>query len=72
MDTQLNSIYMDTCYTQLNSIYMDTCYTQLNSIKIKWIQRLSNEANALWKDLLLYRLNLMLDSNQGLVLLRQI
>ena len=30
--------------------------TQLNSIKIKWIQRLLNPTNALWKDLILYQL----------------
>ena len=45
--------------------------TQLNSLKIKWIQRLLNPANAFWKDLKLYWLNLILDSNQGLVLFRQ-
>ena len=28
--------------------------TQLNSLKIKWIQRLLNPTNALWKDLMLY------------------
>ena len=45
--------------------------TQLNSLKIKWTQRLLNPTNALWKDLMLYRLNLILSSNQGLALLRQ-
>ena len=28
--------------------------TQLNSPKIKWIQRLLNPTNALWKDLMQY------------------
>ena len=45
--------------------------TQLNSLKIKEIQRLFNPTNALWKDLMLYRLNLILNSNQGLALFRQ-
>ena len=34
-------------------------------------QRLLNLNNALWKDLMLYRLNLILNSNQGLALFRQ-
>ena len=45
--------------------------TQLNSLKTKWIQRLLNPTNAFWKDLKLYWLNLILNSNQGLVLFRQ-
>ena len=45
--------------------------TQLNSLKINWIQMLLNHTNALWKDLMLYRLNLILKSNQGLVSFRQ-
>ena len=45
--------------------------TQQNSLKIKWIQRLLNPTNAAWKDLILHRLNLILNSNQGLALLRQ-
>ena len=45
--------------------------TQLNSLKIKWIQRLFNPTNALWKDLMLYRLNLILNSNQGSALFRE-
>ena len=45
--------------------------TQLNSLKIKWIQRLLHPATALWKDLMLYRLNLILNSNQRLALFRQ-
>ena len=45
--------------------------TQLNALKIKWIQKLRNSNNALWKNLMLYRLNLNLKSNQGLALFRQ-
>ena len=45
--------------------------TQLNSLRIKWIQSLLNPTNALWKDLMLYRLNLILNSNQCLALFRQ-
>ena len=45
--------------------------TQLNSLKLKWVQRLFHPTNALWKDLMLYRLNLLLHSNQGLALFRQ-
>ena len=45
--------------------------TQLNSLKRKWIQRLLNPTNALWKELMLYRLKLILDSKQGLALFRQ-
>ena len=45
--------------------------TQLNSLKRKWIQRLLNPTNALWKELMLYRLNLILNSKRGLVLFRQ-
>ena len=46
---------------------------QLNSLKIKLIQKLLNPTNALWKDLMLYWLNidLILNSNQGLALFRQ-
>ena len=40
--------------------------TQLNSLKIKFIQRLLNPTNALWKDLMQYRLNLILNPNQAL------
>ena len=43
----------------------------LNCIKIKWIQRLLNPTNVLWKDLMLYQLKLILNSDQGLVLFRQ-
>ena len=47
--------------------------TQLNFLKIKWIQMLLNPTNKLWKDLMLYRLNidLILNSNQDLALFRQ-
>ena len=45
--------------------------TQLNSLRIKWIQNLFNPTNVLWKVLILYRLNLILNSNQALTLLRQ-
>ena len=44
--------------------------TQLNSLKIKWIQRLLNPTNALWKNLMLYQLNLILNYNQGPALFR--
>ena len=37
--------------------------TQLNSLKIKWIQNLLNPTNALWKNLMLYQLNLILNYN---------
>ena len=37
--------------------------TQLNSLKIKWIQRLFHPTNALWKDFMLDRLNLIFNSN---------
>ena len=40
--------------------------TPLTSLKTKWIQRLLNTTNALWKYLMLYRLNLLLNSNQDL------
>ena len=45
--------------------------TQSKSLKIKWIQALLNPTNTLWKDFLLYRLNLILNTNQGLPLFRQ-
>ena len=46
---------------------------QLNSLKIKLIQKLLNPTNALWKDLMMYWLNidLILNSNQSLALFRQ-
>ena len=46
---------------------------QLSFLKLKWIQRLLNLTNALWKDLMLYRLNidLILNSNQVLAIFRQ-
>ena len=45
--------------------------TQLNSLKIKWVQRLLNPTNALWKNLMLYELNFLLNYNQELALFRQ-
>ena len=47
--------------------------TPLNSLKIKLIQKLLNPTYALWKDLMLYWLNIDLipNSNQGLALSRQ-
>ena len=50
----------------LDILYIDT---QLNSLKIKLIQKLLNPTNALWKDLL--NIDLILNSYQGLALLRQ-
>ena len=47
-------------------LYMLDINTPLNSLKTKWIQRLLNTTNALWKYLMLYRLNLLLNSNQDL------
>ena len=44
---------------------------QLNSLKIKSIQRLLIPNNALWKNLMLYQLNLILNYNQGLALFKQ-
>ena len=43
---------------------------QLKSLKIKWIQRLLSPAYAIWKNLMLYKLNLI-RINQGLALFRQ-
>ena len=45
--------------------------TQLNALRIKWIRRLFSYDDAVWKDLMLYGLNLNLKSNQGLALFRQ-
>ena len=45
--------------------------TQLSYIKIKWIQKLLNPTNAPSKDLMLYWLKLILNSDQGLALFRQ-
>ena len=44
--------------------------TQLNSLKINWIQTLINPTNALWENLMLYRLNLILNYKQELALYR--
>ena len=43
----------------------------LNSLKITLIQILLNPTNALWKDLILFRLNLILNTNQSIALFRQ-
>ena len=43
---------------------------QLKSLKIEWIQSLLYPTTALWKDHMLYRMNLILNSNQGLALFR--
>ena len=40
--------------------------TQLKSLKIKWIQRSLNPTNALWKNLMLYQFNIILNYNQEL------
>ena len=45
--------------------------TQLNCINKKWIQWLLNSTNVLWKDLMLYWLELILNFHQGLALFRQ-
>ena len=44
--------------------------TQLNSLKMKRIQRLLNPTNAVWKNLMLYQLNLILNNNQQLAFFR--
>ena len=38
-------------------------------LKLKWIQRLLNPNNSLWKNIMLYQLNLILNYNQDLVFL---
>ena len=45
--------------------------TQLNSLKIKCAQSLFHPTNAIWKYLMLYQLNLILNTNLGLDLFRQ-
>ena len=45
--------------------------TQLNSLELKWICRLLNPTNALWKGLMRCQFNLKLNSNQGLFLFIQ-
>ena len=45
--------------------------TLVNSLKINWTQMLLNPTNALWIDLMLYQLNLILNSNQSLSLFRR-
>ena len=37
---------------------------------MKWIQRLLNSTNAIWKNLILHQLNLILNYNQRLALFR--
>ena len=56
----------------INGLGILVIETQLNSLKIKWIQRLLNPTNALWKNVMVYhQLNLILNYNKGLALLRQ-
>ena len=43
----------------------------MNSLKIKWIQRLLNPIYTLWRNLLLYQLNLVRNYKQGLALFTQ-
>ena len=44
---------------------------QLNYLKITWIKKLLNPTNAPRKDLILYQLNIILNSNQDLPIFRQ-
>ena len=46
-------------------------HTQLNYLKITWIQKLFNPTNAPRKDLILYQLNIILNSTQDLPIFRQ-
>ena len=56
----------------INGLGILVIETQLNSLKIKWIQRLLNLTNALWKNVMVdHQLNLILNYNKGLALLRQ-
>ena len=50
---------------------LDIIETKLNSLKIKWIRRLLNPDNALWKNLMLYQVNLILNYILGLALFEQ-
>ena len=43
----------------------------INTLELKWIQKLLNPTSALWKSLMLYRLNLKLNSNQSLGAFKQ-
>ena len=45
--------------------------TQLNNTNMKWIPRLLNPTNALWKDPVLYWLKLVLNSDQGLAFFKR-
>ena len=62
-----------TLYLEGWIIYFRHRYTikLLNYIEIKCIQMLINPTNALEKDFMLYRLKLILNSDQDLILLRQ-
>ena len=44
---------------------------ELSFLKGKFIQGLLNPTNALWKDFMRYRLNVIINSNQGFALFRQ-
>ena len=46
-------------------------YRDSSKHKLKWILRLLNPTKSLWKDLMLYHLILILNSNQGLAIFRQ-
>ena len=63
-----NPVQLSTWKGRLGILDIDT---QLNSLKTKWIQRLLYLTNGFWKDIMLYWLNLIFNSNQGLVLFRQ-
>ena len=54
-----------------SALHLEGFNIQLNSLKNKWILRLLNLTHAFWKDLMLYWLKLILNSNKGLVLFRQ-
>ena len=62
-----------TSQTLKHSLDYSDIGTQLIFLKIKWIQRLLTPTNALWKNLMLYQLNidLILNSNQVVALFRQ-
>ena len=59
------NLYEKASSSKINLSKSQAFDTKLNSPEIKWIQRLLDPANALWKDLMLYRLNLILNFNQG-------
>ena len=66
--SQAHVPYLSISRGGLGILFIDT---QLNSLKAKWVQRLLNLTNALWKGLMVYRLNIILNSNQDLALFRQ-